>query len=68
MDYNLTMLTTITELPEYIRRANSLLGESERRSYLGLLLTNGTSAEPGGNAKNGKMLLITSPDIRKREI
>ena len=37
MDYNLTMLTTITELPEYIRRANSLLGESERKDVIDYL-------------------------------
>jgi hypothetical protein len=28
------MLTTITELPEYIRRANELLSEAERKAVM----------------------------------
>jgi hypothetical protein len=31
------MLTTITELPEYIRRAADLLNESERKSVIDYL-------------------------------
>lgn len=32
-----TMLTTITELPEYIRRANELLSEAERKAVIDYL-------------------------------
>lgn len=31
------MLTTVTELPEYIRRANELLNETERKSVIDYL-------------------------------
>ncbi|MGZ8158705.1 MAG: type II toxin-antitoxin system RelE/ParE family toxin [Methylobacter sp.] len=31
------MLTTVTELPEYIRRANDLLNEAERKSVIDYL-------------------------------
>ena len=31
------MLTTVTELPEYIRRANELLSEAERKSVIDYL-------------------------------
>jgi len=31
------MLTTVTELPEYIRRANELLNEAERKSVIDYL-------------------------------
>ncbi len=31
------MLTTITELPEYIRRANALLSEAERKAVIDYL-------------------------------
>lgn len=31
------MLSTVTELPEYIRRSNALLGESERKAVIDYL-------------------------------
>jgi hypothetical protein len=31
------MLTTVTELPEYIRRANDLLGEADRKAVIDYL-------------------------------
>jgi mRNA-degrading endonuclease RelE of RelBE toxin-antitoxin system len=37
LDYNFCMLTTITELPEYIKRADSLLSESERKGVIDYL-------------------------------
>lgn len=37
MDYTVCMLTTITELPEYIKRAESLLQESERKDVIDYL-------------------------------
>lgn len=37
LDYSDNMLTTITELPEYIRRANELLDESERKAIIDFL-------------------------------
>ena len=37
LDYTLSMLSTITELPEYIKRADSLLSESERKSVIDYL-------------------------------
>jgi mRNA-degrading endonuclease RelE of RelBE toxin-antitoxin system len=37
MDYNTAMLTTITELPEYIKRADSLLSKSERKDVIDYL-------------------------------
>jgi mRNA-degrading endonuclease RelE of RelBE toxin-antitoxin system len=37
LDYNFCMLTTITELPEYIKRADSLLSESERKDVIDYL-------------------------------
>ena len=37
MAYIQTMLTTIIELPEYIKRADELLSESERKSVINYL-------------------------------
>lgn len=37
LDYTLTMLTTITELPEFIRRAAHLLSETERKAVIDYL-------------------------------
>lgn len=37
LDYTASMLSTITELPEYIKRADSLLSESERKSVIDYL-------------------------------
>jgi hypothetical protein len=37
MDYIQRMLTTITEMPEYIRRADELLSESECKSVIDYL-------------------------------
>ena len=37
MDYSLNMQTTIAELPEYIKRADSLLSESERKDVIDYL-------------------------------
>lgn len=37
LDYNSEMLTTITELPEYIKRADSLLTDAERKSIIDYL-------------------------------
>lgn len=37
MDYLLNMLTTITELPEFIKRANTLLNGVERKAIIDYL-------------------------------
>lgn len=37
MDYTLPMHTTVTELPEYIRRSHELLSESERKAVIDYL-------------------------------
>ena len=37
MDYNSLIITTITELPEYIKRADTLLSKSERKDIIDYL-------------------------------
>ena len=49
-----TLLTTITELPEYIRRANTLLSEAERKAvidYLAAHPLNGDIMEGAGGIR-----------------
>ena len=67
-----TLLTTITELPEYIRRANTLLSEAERKAvidYLAAHPLNGDIMEgtggirklrwaSGGKGKSGGVRII----------
>lgn len=67
-----TMLTTITELPEYIRHANELLSEAERKAvidYLAAHPLNGDIMEgtggirklrwaSGGKGKSGGVRII----------
>jgi hypothetical protein len=67
-----TLLTTITELPEYIRRANTLLSEAERKAvidYLAAHPLNGDIMEDtggirklrwasGGKGKSGGVRII----------
>jgi len=40
-----TMLTTVTELPEYIRRANELLNEAERKAIIDYLAVHPRSGD-----------------------
>ena len=66
------MLTTVTELPEYIRHANELLNEAERKSVIDYLaahpragdIMEGTGGIPkrrwtrGGKGKSGGVRII----------